>query len=56
MPSDSEPVYVDPAPEAQLDSLQSMALQESFSRTQDFSSSLVYSQHTENQRHELPIM
>ena len=30
-----------------------MVLQESFSRTQDFSSNLWYSQHTENQRHEL---
>ena len=30
-----------------------MALQERFSRTQDFSSSLEYSQRTENQKHEL---
>ena len=54
MPSDSEPVHVEPAPETQLVGLfQGMALQESFSRTQDFSSGLGYSQHTENQRHEL---
>ena len=39
MPSDSEPVCVEPAPEAQL--FQGMALQESFSRTQDFSSGLI---------------
>ena len=32
---------------------QGMALQESVSGTRDFSSGLVYSQHTENQRHEL---
>ena len=31
---------------------QSMAQQESFSGTQDLSSGLVYSQHTENHRHE----
>ena len=32
---------------------QGMALQESFSRTQDFFSGLEYSLHVENQRHEL---
>ena len=32
---------------------QGVALQESFSATEDFSSSLEYSQHTQNQRHEL---
>ena len=52
MPSDSEPVCVEPAPDT-VGLFQGMALQESFSRTQDFSSSLAYSQHTENQRHEL---
>ena len=53
MPSDSEPVYVEPAPEAQLDSSKVRLCQESVSGTQDLSSGLVYSQHTENQRHEL---
>ena len=53
MPSESEPVYVEPASEAQLDSSKIMTLQESFSRTQDFSTTLVYSQHIGNQRHEL---
>ena len=36
----SEPVYVEPAPEATVGLFQGMALQESFSRTQDFSSGL----------------
>ena len=43
MPIESEPVHVEPAPEAQVDSFQGIALQESFSRTQDLSPSLWYS-------------
>ena len=44
MPRESEPVCVEPAPEAQLDSSKVWPLQESFSRTHDFSSDLGYSQ------------
>ena len=50
MPSESEPVFVEPRT---VGLFQCMALQESFSRTQDFSPSQVYSQHKENQRHGL---
>ena len=53
MPSESEPVYVEPAPGSRVGLFQGMALQERFSRTQDFSRGLGSSQHTENQRHEL---
>ena len=39
-------------PGARVDS-QSLALQESLTKSQDFATSLEYSQHTENQPHEL---
>ena len=52
MPSESEPMYVEQHRKHSW-TLPILALQESFSRTQDISTSLEYSQHTENQRHEL---
>ena len=53
MPTDSEPVYRGASTGSTAGLFQGMALQESFSRPQDFSSGLGYSQHTKNQRQEL---
>ena len=51
MPSDSEPVYVEAAPEAQLDSSKVWLCKRAFQGLKI--SPQAYSQHTENQRHEL---
>ena len=53
MPLESEPVYVEPALEAQLDFSKVWLCKKAFQGLEIISSSLGYSQHTENQRHEL---
>ena len=53
MPCESEPVYVEPAPEAQLDSSKVWLCKKAFQGLKISPQAWVFPQHTENQRHEL---